>query len=183
MKKLFSALAIILLAIIIAAITANAALETIQIPSGSEYRMFSPGKVVEVQVLSDTAAGTAAVKASESLVKMVDDVTTTYTTNVTYSLVYSNGTEIVTNTVDVDYSPFPSGMRYISYATNTLVTTTSVTNIVPLTVLTVTNAVGSTITCSGGYGKANPENAYLAPGSTVFAEGTATGRVTLIIER
>ena len=178
MNKLFSTLAILF-----AATVANATLEAIQIPSGSDYRILSPGKVVEVQVLSTTATGTASVKAIGTLVKMVDEVTTTYATNVTYSLVYSNGTEIVTNTVAIDYSPFPSGMRYISYTTNETVTATSVTNLVPSTVLTVTNAVGSTITCSGGYGHANPDNAYLASGSTLFAEGTATGRVTLIIER
>ena len=178
MKKLFSALAILF-----AATVANAALEAIQIPSGSDYRILSPGKVVEVQVLSDTASGTATVKAEQRLVKMVDEVTTTYATNVTYSLVYSNGTEIVTNTVAIDYSPFPSGMRYISYTTNTLVTTTSITNLVPSAVLTVTNAVGTTVTCSGGVGKANPENAFIEPGENLFIDGTASGRVTLILER
>lgn len=178
MKKLFSALAIIL-----AATAANAAIEALSLPTGDTYANTAGGKVLEIRVLSTEAAGTASVKAESRLVRMVDEVTTTYATNVTYSLVYSNGTEVVTNTVAVDYSPFPSGMRYISYTTNTLVTTTSITNLVPSAVLTVTNAVGTTVTCSGGVGKANPENAFIEPGENLFIDGTASGRVTLILER
>lgn len=183
MKTLFNALAIALASILFFSV-AEASVDWIQIPSGTSHKVLEPGKVVAIQVLSEEASGTATVKAEEKLVRIVDDVTTTAFTNFTYSLVYSNGTEVVTNTTAVDYSPtFPPSLRYIEYFTNTIVTTTTTTNKVPSAVLTVTNDVGTTVTCSGGYGKANPSDAYLAPGSTVFAEGTANGRVTLIIER
>lgn len=149
---------------------------------GGVTRVYEAGRVAHVEVLSSVSNGTAAVKRVRELVALRDDVTTTYSTNVTYTLSYSNGTEIVTNTVDVDYSPFAAGMRYISYATNTTVTATSVTNVVPYVATCVTNDLCESITCTGGVGSAALTNKFVFPGDKIFFTGTAKGKVEIIVE-
>ena len=149
---------------------------------GQETRVIVPGKVSHVEVLSSVAAGTAAVKRVRDLIEIRDVVESTTLTNITYSLVYSNGTEIVTNTVDYDQSPFPSGMRYLSYTTNVATTVTSITNPVPTVVLSYTNDLCEAITCSGGFGFKDPTGKFVFPGDRIFFSGTAKGKVNVITE-
>ena len=56
-------------------------------------------------------------------------ITATSETNTTYLLTYTNAVgNVATNITDYDVSPFPAGYQYIAYWTNTVVTTTAVTN-------------------------------------------------------
>ena len=178
MKKLFTALAVVLTSICV-----FAQRDSLTVLRNMPTNVRDAGKVAHVEVLSSVSSGTATVKRVRELTALRDDITTTYATNTTYSLVYSNGTDIVTNTVAIDYSPFPANMQYISYTTNVNVTATSVTNIVPYIAATVTNDLCETITCSGGVGSKDPTGKYIFPGDKVFFTGTATGKVEIILER
>ena len=151
--------------------------------SGAAAASAPGGRAAHVEVASSVADGTVSLYRVTTLETNALDVAEFSATNVTYSLVYSNGTDIVTNTVPVDYSPFPPGMDYISYSTNAAVRTWAVTNAVRAVALVSTNQVGTTVTCSGGIGSLTPENAWIAPGDRLFWTGTAKGRVLLYLER
>jgi hypothetical protein len=182
MKIIFSFLFALALATISG--SAFAKIDAVSIYADAPYTAAFGGKLIGVQVLSSEASGTAVVKAEQKLITVSTVVDTTVATNFTYSLVYSNGTEIVTNTAPVDYSPFPANMEYISYATNTVLNTLSViTNYVPTVAMTVTNALTDTITCTGGVGSAALTNKFVAPGDKLHFTGTAAGRVLLLIDR
>jgi len=174
MKRLLTLLAIAL------SLAAFADIYTVDV---TKTPQFAPaGKILQVQVVSTTATGTATVKSVSTVpVTQFQDVVTTYTNKTTYTYVYTEGTETFTNTVD--YLPLPLGPTVTSYTTNYLVTVA--TNLVPVTTATVcvTNALSDTVTCAGGVGSATPSSKFTVPNDPVFYEGTAAGRVLLIIEK
>ena len=141
------------------------------------------GKAVEVRAVSTVASGTAAVKYVREIWEQADEVVSTQRTNFTWTAVCEGGA--VTNTTS--FYPkdwlYWAGTNYVSFVTNTVVTTLSVTNRVPRLALAVTNDVAS-VTCSGGAGKASPASTlYLLPGDRVFYTGTARGRVDIVTEQ
>lgn len=178
MKKLFSTLAIVF-----AASMANASLEAIQVVS-SPIRVPSAVKAVEAHVLSSVAAGTASVKAVRKLYLDEPSVTELApVTNVTYQLVYRDGSATVTNVTPYDVDFRYIGTNYVSYATNVTVTVPAVTNIVRTLKLCATNEILS-VTCSGGIGSGTPASTtYLEPGVELFFTGTAKGNVILFVEK
>lgn len=177
MKKLAYILAALL------ALGSFGAVEVISVPGGAGVAPIVGGRLANVLVASTVADGTLALKSVATVYTNAEEVVDVYATNVTYSLVYSNGTEVVTNTTPVDYSPFPAGMRYLSYATNTAVThVSSTTNAYAAVALVTTNDLAS-VTCSDHSGQAAPEGVYVVPGDRIFYTGTALGRVLLFIER
>ena len=161
------------------AIAANAAV--VELVPG--YAATAPGgKLAHVEAISTVAAGTVSVM-SESLYRTnaLEVVELPPVTNVTYSLVYMDGAQTVTNVTAqaVDFTYI--GTNYVSYATNTVVTTACATNEVTRLALAATNTV-DTLTCSSGIGAKSPSDKWIAPGAKVWFTGTAKGRVWLYIE-
>lgn len=175
MKKLFTALAIVLLGLF-----AQASYEVIQLSNSSDQTVLEPGKIARVEIVSSVASGTATVKRASPVVTVGNHVDTYTKTNFTYTTVWSNGTEVVTNTTPYLTRRFT--VPPISYTTNLVVSSYSITNAVPGSSAALTNAVTEEITCSSGYGSATPSDKWILPGDRLFYSGTATG-VTLIIER
>lgn len=139
----------------------------------------SPARVAAVRAVSSVADGTVAVKSVSTLHVVTNAAVVTYATNYTYTAIWTNGTGAVTNTSA--HELLPLGSNVTSYVTNAIVTAT--TNWAPTATSTVsvTNALAS-FSCSGGIGSTNPASVYLIPGEPVFFDGTASGRVTLVIE-
>lgn len=140
------------------------------------------GKLAHVEAISTVAAGTVSVS-SEALyyTNALEVVELPPVTNTTYRLVYADGASVVTNITasPVDFTYI--GTNYVSYATNTVVVTSSVTNEVVKLALAATNTV-DTLTCSSGIGAKSPSDKWLAPGAKVWFTGTAKGRVWLYID-
>lgn len=180
MKKLFSALAIALLGL-----CAFADIDTVTIANGESVQVSFPAKVARIEVLSSVASGTASLKSEKLLLGSETRTVGTVYTNFTYVSISTNDFGICsTNVTSFDQAPFlPPAPFLQSYVTNTTTRTITLTNDVPVVVGTVTNTVGSTLTCTNGFTAASPENCYLVPGDRVFFIGTATGKVTLILEK
>ncbi|MBR2837414.1 MAG: hypothetical protein IKE55_01380 [Kiritimatiellae bacterium] len=141
------------------------------------------GKLAHIEAVSTVAAGTVSVVSEVRIeTNAVETVELAPVTNTTYRLVYKDGAATVTNVTDrpVDFTYI--GTNYVSYATNTVVTTGHVTNSVMKLALAATNTV-DTLTCSSGIGAKSPSDKWLAPGAKVWFTGTAKGRVFLYIER
>jgi hypothetical protein len=142
----------------------------------------SGGKLAHVEAISTVAAGTVSVM-SESLYRTnaLEVVELPPVTNTTYSLIYKDGAQTVTNVTAqaVDFTYI--GTNYVSYATNTVITTGYATNEVTRLALAATNTV-DTLTCSSGIGAKSPSDKWIAPGAKVWFTGTAKGRVWLYIE-
>lgn len=174
MRKLIAA---ILLAASAAA--AFAAYDVVSLTDGATYVPAAPARVAAVRALSTVAAGTVSVKCVSSLPVVTNEAVVAYATNFTYTAVWTNSTGAVTNTTA--HEQLPLGPNVTSYVTNTIVTAT--TNWIPGTADTVsaTNTLVS-FTCSGGAGEAIPTNTFILPGESVFFDGTASGRVLLVIE-
>jgi len=153
------------------------------VPSGGSVTLPLGGRLAYVEVLSTVPSGTCTLKREQKLYTNAVDVLSFAATNFTYSLVYSNGTECVTNVTAVDQSAGLAGLSYISYSTNTIVQTWATTNVVRDLALTVTNSLTEALTCSGGVGSATPSGKYLLPGDVLFFDGTAKGRANIVIER
>lgn len=175
MKKLFSTLAIVL-----AATVAQASYEVIQLSSSSDQTVLEPAKIARVEIVSSVASGKATVKRVSPVVRVGNRVDTYATTNYTYTTVWSNGTQVVTNTTP--YLTRRFAVPPISYTTNLVVSSYSITNAVPGSTAALTNAVTDEITCSSGYGSATPSDKWVLPGDRLFYTGSATG-VILILER
>lgn len=180
MKKLFTALAIALLGL-----CAIASVDTVTIANGESVEVSYSAKVARIEVLSSVAAGTATVKAEKILLASETRTADTVTTNFTYVSISTNDTGLcTTNVTSFDQAPFlPPAPFLQSYVTNATVTTVTATNVVPIVSATVTNAVGTTLTCSGGFASQSPADTYLVPGDVLSFTGTATGKVTLILEK
>lgn len=169
--------------IILAVGLLHAGIESIQVVS-SPVQVTYAVKAVEAHVLSSVADGTASLKAVRRLYADEPSVTELApVTNVTYQLVYRDGSTTVTNVTPYDVDFQYIGTNYVSYATNVVITTPAVTNIVRTLKLCTTNEILS-VTCSGGIGTGTPASTtYLEPGVELFFTGTAKGNVSLIVER
>lgn len=177
MKRTASTLALALAALCAAGDTEVVALRA----PGEPSRAVRGGRVAEVRVLSTVTDGTAALKGVSELWGEREEVRDVSTSNFLWTVAWSNGTEVVTNvTAEAPY-PLPEGL--VSASSNWVVEARAETNRAPCAVLSVTNALSGQITCSGGYGSAAPEGKRAAPGDLLLYEGTARGRVTVILER
>lgn len=171
---------ILTLMMIVASTCAMAAFEAIQIPTGGQT-IYAPGKVARIEVVSSVAAGKATVKRVSPVVGVTNVVDIYITTNTTYTTVYSNSlAQVITNVSPYITRKFDANL--ISYTTNNVVTTSAITNAIPMASTFVTNNVASEITCSGGIGGSSPEDKWILPGEKLIYSGTATG-VTVILER
>lgn len=181
MKKLIA------LAAVCCAFAASAAIDYIEVGYGETVTPTRAGKVLGARVLSSVASGTATAKAVRSLEVWGNRSEVVATTNFTYTVVSTQLVDsawaTVTNTTA--FNPLPWGAEnWVSFATNTVVTlATNVTPYVSSRVV-VTNALTATATCSNGSGTAAAgSDPYILPGEEVFFEGTARGKVWIIIER
>ena len=167
----------------LAALAASGATDIFGVSSGGSVTVPLGGRLAYVHVLSTTASGTCTLKREQVLRTNAVEVFSFASTNFTYTLVYSNGTETVTNVTETDQAAGLAGLSYISYATNQIVNSWNVTNMVQALALTVTNALTDQVTCSSGVGTNAPTGKYVLPGDRIFFEGTATGRALIVIER
>lgn len=180
MKRQFTILAILALVLFAFIGNARASYEVLQLSSASDQTVHEPAKIARVEIVSSTATGKATVK-RVSPVQILRNHIDTYTkTNYTYTTVYSNGVNVVTNVSPYITRHFTTPP--ISYTTNIVVSSYAITNSVPGATAAITNAVTEEITCSGGYGGASPSDKWLVPGDKLFYSGDATG-VTVILER
>jgi len=173
------------LAILLAAFAAFAsfAADSVSLYDGSAAKLATPARVVAVRALSSVADGSVTVKAESKLLATRDNVVTTYLTNAVYTVVFSNGVNVVTNesTTVAGVMPLPPPRALIRYFTNETVTVSSVTNIELYTAGVFTNVL-ATFTCANGFAEKPVTNAFIFAGDRVFFDGTAKGNVTLITE-
>lgn len=176
---------IMLLALVALCGVLNAAVDTVTIGNGESVKVSFPAKVARIEVLSSAASGTATVKAEKLLLAEADQTVDTVYTNFTYVSISTNDVGLcTTNVTAFDQAPFlPPAPFLQSYVTNVSYRTETVTNLAPYVAATVTNAVGTTLTCSAGFASQTPDNAWLVPGDVLSFTGTATGKVTLILEK
>ena len=140
------------------------------------------GKLAHIEAVSTVAAGTVSVVSETTYeTNAVEVVALAPVTNTTYSLVYADGAEVVTNVTPYDVDFTYIGTNYLSYATNVVVTTPYVTNHVMRLGIAATNTL-DTLTCSSGIGAKSPEDKWIAPGAKVWFTGTAKGRVWIYVE-
>jgi len=178
MKKILFSLALV------SAFGAFAAIDTIALFPGSSATVGAAAKVIGIRALSSVADGSAAVKVESKHFTNALDITSSSQTTKYYTLVWSNGTEVVTNTSTRadEFIPLPPARALISYTTNEVTVTTYTTNVVPALAVCVTNTVDE-LTCSGGYALEIQSNQILVGGDKLFFTGTAKGRVEVIVER
>ena len=180
MKKLFT------ITCSLFALAAIAALDVIEILPGETTKATASGQVLAVRVLSNTAAGTATVRGVTPVVATALTAVVTETTNYTYKVVATNyvagSLSTVTNTWAFD--PYPYGHdNWISFTTNSVVAySTNWTESVTSSLL-ATNAITSQITCSGGFGENAPIGKFVLAGEVLSFEGTADGKVLILLER
>lgn len=170
-----------MLASLIAALALSSSADTLELVSGST-RTVGGGQLAHVEAISTVAAGTVSVLAESTYyTNGVEVVALPPVTNTTYTLVYRDGANTVTNVTaqPVDFRYI--GTNYVSYATNTVVVTPAVTNQVSLLALAITNTVDS-LTCVSGVGAKSPEDKWIAPGAKVWYTGTAKGRVWIYLK-
>ena len=179
MKKLLAILAV-------AAAFAACALDVIEILPGETTKATASGKVLAVRVLSTVASGTATVRGVTTVASTARTPVEVAATNFTFTVIATNyvAGSLVTSTTTTPFDPYPFGHdNWISFATNSIVTlSTNWTETVTASLL-ATNAITSQITCSGGIGENAPTGKFIVPGENLSFEGTANGRVLLIIER
>lgn len=170
-----------MLASLLAALAFSSSAAVVELVPGST-RTVGGGKLAHVEAISTVAAGTVSVMAESTYyTNGVDVVALAPVTNTTYTLVYKDGANTVTNVTDAPVDFHYIGTNYVSYATNVVVTTDYLTNTVMKLALASTNTV-DTLTCSSGIGSKSPSDKWLAPGAKVWFTGTAKGRVWLYIE-
>lgn len=157
--------------------------EIVSIADGQAVGNHRGGKVQQINVLSTVASGTVTLKSESKLWGMRDVVTDLSTSNFVWTVVFSNGVDIVTNKTTVSPYPLPAARALISATSNWVVHAFAVTNKEPYVTLCKTNALSNTITCSSGVAANQPDSKYVAPGDPLFFSGTAKGRVTVILTR
>lgn len=180
MKRLFILLAILALVLFAFIGNARASYEVLQLSNASDQTVHAPAKIARVEIVSSKATGKATVKRVSPVTTVGSHIDTYTKTTYTYTTVYSNGVNVVTNTSPYITRHFATPP--ISYTTNAVVSTYAITNSVPGATAAITNAVTEEITCSGGYGGASPSDKWIVPGDRLFYTGNATG-VTVILER
>ena len=166
-----------------AATLALADTEIVSIADGQAVANHRGGKVQQINVLSTVAAGTVTLKSESKLWGMRDVVTDLSTSNFVWTVVFSNGVQVVTNKSTIAPYPLPPARALISATSNWVVNAFAVTNKEPYVTLCKTNTLSSAITCSSGVAANQPDSKYVAPGDPLFFSGTAKGRVTVILTR
>ena len=179
MKKLFTITCYLFVAL--AASAARADTEIVTVSDGEAAWNHRGGKVAQIHVLSSVASGKATLKSESKLWGTRDEITDLSTSNFVWTVVWSNGVDVVTNVSTVAPYPLPSAL--VSATSNWVVRAYAVTNTFPCVTLCVTNALSSEITCSSGVGTSAPADKYVAPGDPIFFEGTAKGRMKVILTR
>ena len=174
-KRMIAALCLLL------ASAARADTEVVTLTDGEADGSHRGGRVALIHVLSSVASGTAALKSESRLWGVKDEVTDLSTSNFTWRVVWSNGTEVATNVTST--APYPLPRALISATSNWVVTARAATNRVPYVALCRTNALSGTLTCSSGVATNAPAASFVAPGDRIFFTGTAKGRVTVILTR
>ena len=174
---------ILLLCCLLASIAASAAIETVELPAGAEWE--APAcRLAAVRAESSVAAGTVALAGVSALEVFTNATQTVTSTEVLWRRVLTNDTQSVTNDYSgqVAYTPPPPWLvASQGWVTNT--SSRTVSRRVPTgETLLFTNALAS-VTCSGGKGFAAPTNAWIRAGDKLRWTGTASGRVTLFLER
>ena len=157
--------------------------EIVSITDGEAAWNHRGGKVAQIHVLSSVASGKATLKSESKLWGTRDEITDLSSSNFVWTVVWSNGVDVVTNVTTGAPYPLPPARALISATSNWVVRAYAVTNTLPCVTLCVTNALSSEITCSSGVGAATPNDKYVAPGDPIFFEGTAKGRVKVILTR
>lgn len=166
------------------AVSAHAEFAILELPTGTTNAAPFAAKVAAARVHSSVADGSATVKAVSSHEFWGTETNVTYATNHTWTVVWTNDAgAATTNTFDFDPSPYGTN-RWTSFATNDVVTGT--TNVTPVVVSTVaaTNELTAAATCSNGTATAAASaTPWIVPGERLFVDGTADGRVILILEK
>lgn len=166
------------------AVSAHAEFAILELPTGTTNAAPFAAKVAAARVHSSVASGTATVKAVSSLEIWGSETNVMHATNHTWTVVWTNDAGAAsTNTYDFDPSPWGTD-NWTSFATNDIVTST--TNVSPVVVSTVraTNALTEAATCSNGTANAAASaTPWIVPGDRLFVDGSAEGRVLLILER
>ena len=157
--------------------------EIVTVSDGEAAWNHRGGKVAQIHVLSSVASGKATLKSESKLWGTRDEITDLSSSNFVWTVVWSNGVDVVTNETTVAPYPLPPARALISATSNWVVRAYAVTNTLPCVTLCVTNALSSEIACSSGVGTATPADKYVAPGDPIFFEGTAKGRVKVILTR
>ena len=157
--------------------------EIVTVSDGEAAWNHRGGKVAQIHVLSSVASGTATLKSESKLWGTREVITDLSTSNFYWTVVWSNGVDVVTNVSTVAPYPLPPARALISATSNWVVNVLAATNQVPEVTLCVTNALSSEITCSSGVGTAAPNDKYVAPGDPIFFEGSAKGRLKVILTR
>ena len=176
MKRLLTALVCAALALAGLADT-----EIVSIADGEACWNHRGGNVAQIHVLSSVASGKATLKSESKLWGTEDVITDVSTSNFFWTVVWSNGTEVVTNVSTI--APYPLPAALVSASSNWVVRALAITNTVPVVTLCTTNTLSSEITCSAGVATSAPSDKYVAPGDPIFFEGTAKGRVKVILTR
>ena len=166
-----------------AAIVAIADTEIVSIADGQAVGNHRGGKIQQISVLSTVASGTVTLKSESKLWGMRDKITDLSTSNFVWTVVYSNGVQIVTNKTTIAPYPLPPARALISASSNWVVQAYAITNKEPYITLCKTNTLSSAITCSSGVATNLPDSKYVAPGDPLLFSGTAKGRVTVILTR
>lgn len=166
-----------------AAFLGHADTEVVSIADGQAVGGHRGGKVQQISVISSVPSGTVTLKSESKLWGMRDKVTDLSTSNFVWTVVYSNGVQIVTNKTTIAPYPLPPARALISASSNWVVQAYAITNKEPYITLCKTNTLSSAITCSGGVATNLPDSKYVAPGDPLFFSGTAKGRVTVILTR
>jgi len=174
-------LAILICAALSLAVLADT--EIVTVSDGEAAWNHRGGKVAQIHVLSSVASGKATLKSESKLWGTRDEVTDLSTSNFCWTVVWSNGTETVTNVSTVAPYPLPPPRALISATSNWVVRAYAITNTIPVVTLCKTNALSAEITCSAGTALNVPSDKYVAPGDPIFFEGTAKGRVRVILTR
>lgn len=168
---------------VFAAFSSLADTEIVSIADGQAVAGHKGGKITQISVLSTVSSGTATLKSESKLWGMRDVVRDLSTSNFFWTVVWSNGVQIVTNKTTIPPYPLPPARALISATSNWVVNAYAITNKEPYITLCKTNSLSAAITCSGGVATNIPDSKYVAPGDPLFFSGTAKGRVTVILTR
>lgn len=113
MKRQFTLLAILALVLFAFIGNARASYEVLQLSNASDQTVHAPAKIARVEIVSSTATGKATVKRVSPVTTVGSHIDTYTKTTYTYTTVYSNGVNVVTNT-----SPYIT--RHFRHATDLL---------------------------------------------------------------
>lgn len=152
---------------------ASAAVDVVSLGKSDTYSVDRPCLVKSIELIDANDSATYVTKKESVILGSRDVVASSVFTNFTYTSITTNDTGFCsTNVTAFDQAPFlPAAEFVLGYTTNAVVTTTTVTNTVPVVSGTVTNTVEA--------------NSWLAPGDVIFfpEADTFTGSCRIYLER